>query len=130
MDRQVLFSLVVIPLADRQHAGLQLQHGRQALDGLHAVVADILTVGVDVDKTGGNHMAGGIDGLLAGDLVLGDEGDLAILDADVDAPGIKAKKNAAPVVVFFITFTSPGSSWLRINARPVIRRPTACRHCL
>jgi hypothetical protein len=88
VDRQVLLALRVVPLADRQDPGLQLEHRRHALHGLHAVVADVLPVGVEIDETGGDHMACGINRLLAGNLVRRDGDDPAVLDANI-AHGIE-----------------------------------------
>ena len=74
---------MVIPVGNWNYSGLQLKHCRHALHGLHPVVADILSMGMDVDEPRSNHMAGGINGFLAADLVLCNDGNGAVFDADV-----------------------------------------------
>ena len=77
---------------------VRVQHRRHALHGLHAVVADVLTVGVEVDEPGRHHMAGGVDGLLAGDLLLGDGGDPVARDPHVAHPVEVALRSILPLV--------------------------------
>ena len=83
VDGQVLRGLRVVPVADGQHPGFQLQRGGDALHRGHAVAADALVVEMDVDEARRHHVAGGVDGFPTGDPVLGDDDDRAVLDADV-----------------------------------------------
>ena len=75
----------LVPRVDVRAMGadLEVQYRGPAVAQGELVGPGPVVVPVGVDKPRRHHMAGGIDGFLAGDLVLGDDGDLAALDADV-----------------------------------------------
>ncbi len=75
----------LVPLVDIGAVGadLQIQDGGPAIAQGELVGPGPVVVPVGVDEPGRDHMAGGVDRLLACDLFLGDDGDPAVLDADV-----------------------------------------------
>lgn len=78
VQHAALSGLALVPGADRQHAGLEIERRRHAVERLHAVGGDRLAVGVQIDEAGRDHEAGGIDHPLGAAKRGADRGDLAV----------------------------------------------------
>jgi hypothetical protein len=74
-----------VPLVDVRTVGadLEVQYRGPAVAQRELIGPGPVVVPVGIDEPRRDHVAGGIDGFLSGDLFLGDDGDPAVLDADV-----------------------------------------------
>ena len=82
--------LLPVPLTYRQHANLQLQRSGYAVEGLHAVCRNGLTMAVQVDEPGSDHQPGGFDLPCCIAVHLTHGHDAPVADSDV-AEGIQAR---------------------------------------
>ena len=61
VEDAALLGLAGIPGGDGHDAGLEVERGGDAVEGLHAVGRDRLAVGMQVDEARRDHQAGGVD---------------------------------------------------------------------